>query len=117
MRLTSSRLLKMANSPSASTVTNPVLHDATLAEDPAVGHLRDPSLEDGLHTREGRPEVAHGQAHRRTRRTGDGVGPRQDDVEGGRQHGAVHASGRTLVGDVEDTAPEGLGRVEVQHDR
>ncbi len=116
MRLTSSRSVEDGELALGLDRDDPVLHDTTLAEDPPVRHLGDPSLEDGLHAREGGPEVAQGQAHRRPRRTDDGVGPRQDDVEGGRQHGAVHAPGRTLVGDVEDTATKGLGGIEVQDD-
>ena len=96
---------------------DPVLDDAALAEDPPVRHLGDPSLEDRFHAGEGRAPVAQGEAHRRPGGADDGVGRRQDDVERGRQHGAVHASGRSFVGHVEDGASQGLGRLEVEHDR
>ena len=93
------------------------LHDATLAEDAAFGHLGHPALEHGFLPDERGAHVAHGQRYRRTDRAHDRIGRREDDVEGGDEHRAVHAAGRALVGDVEDPAAEGLRRLEVEDER
>ena len=57
--------LKMANSPSASTVTMPSCTMRPLLKTATVRHLGDPPLEDGLLVNQGGPQVAQGEAHRR----------------------------------------------------
>ena len=94
---------------------DPPLHDAALAEDPAVGHLGHPALEHGLLVAQGRPQVARREAHRGPDRAHNRIGRREDDVERRRKHGAVHAARSALVGHVEHGAPDGLGWLEVEH--
>ena len=101
----------MANSAFGLHGGDPPLDDASLAEHPPFRCLGHPSFEQHLLADQGRPSVAQAEAHGRAVMSANGVRGREDDVEGGGQSAAVHASRRPLVGHVEAGVTQRLRRL------
>ena len=120
-RLAASRLtrswLKMANSPSASTVTTPPCTMRPLLKMRRSVTSCHPAFEHGFLSGEGGTHVPQSQRDGRPDRSHDRIGRGEDDVEGGRQHRPVHAAGCSFVGDIEDPPTERPRRLEVEDER